>query len=254
MGGTPAAGGSCGSVRAEATVRRRGAARPASHRASSTGGYPARRRVAVRVAARRLRHVQWAPTGRTGRGAARGGSMKAAVRDRYGTTDVVRVEEVERPTPVGGPGARPGRRRLGQPRATSTASGRSPRSPACSWACVDRGSAASAWTARAWSRRSVRTRPASRSATGSSRDLFSFGAGSFAEYACAPERAFLADPGRPVVRGRLDPAPRRGPRGAGAAAGATDARSGRATGCWSTARPATSARSRSRSRRRGAPT
>ena len=48
-------------------------------------------------------------------------------------------------------------------------------------------------------------------------DLFSLGQGAFAEYVCAPERAFAADPGRDVVRGRGDAAALGDPRRPGAA-------------------------------------
>ena len=119
--------------------------------------------------------------------------MKAAVRDRYGTTDVVRVDEVERPTPVGdqvlvrvvaasvnradldGLGPKPAFARLFMGL-------RRPRHRGIGLDCAGVVEAVGPDV----SRFKVGDRVFA--------DLFSFGAGAFAEYACAPERAFLAIP------------------------------------------------------------
>jgi NADPH:quinone reductase-like Zn-dependent oxidoreductase len=119
--------------------------------------------------------------------------MKAAVRDRYGTTDVVRVDEVDRPSPVGdqllirvvaasvnradldGLGPKPAFARLFM-------GVRRPRQHGVGLDCAGVVEAVGP--------------DASRFKVGDRvfADLFSFGAGSFAEYVSAPERAFLPIP------------------------------------------------------------
>jgi NADPH:quinone reductase-like Zn-dependent oxidoreductase len=119
--------------------------------------------------------------------------MKAAVRDRYGPPDVVRVEEVERPVPVvdqvlvrvhaasvnradlDGLGPKPGFLRL-------FAGLRAPRNQRVG---ID-----VAGVVEAVGPTVTRLQPGDRVFA----DLFSFGQGAFAEYACAREKAFQPIP------------------------------------------------------------
>ena len=119
--------------------------------------------------------------------------MKAAVRDRYGPPEVVRVEEVPTPVPVGDQVlVRVGAASVNRadldglyPRwqFTRTFSGlRAPRERALG---LD-----AAGTVEAIGPDVTRFRPGDRVFG----DLFSFGMGAFAEYVCAPESAFAALP------------------------------------------------------------
>jgi NADPH:quinone reductase-like Zn-dependent oxidoreductase len=119
--------------------------------------------------------------------------MKAAVRDQYGTVDVVHVEDIERPVPVDdqvlvrvvaasvnradldGLGPKPAFARLFM----------GVRAPRARRLGVD-----VAGVVEAVGPATARFRPGDRVYA----DMFSFGAGSFAEFVCAPERAFLAIP------------------------------------------------------------
>jgi NADPH:quinone reductase-like Zn-dependent oxidoreductase len=119
--------------------------------------------------------------------------MKAAFQDRYGTADVVEVREVERPAPAAGEvlvrihaasvnradldglGPKPGFARL-------FFGLRAPRDPRIG---LD-----AAGVVEAVGEGVTRFRPGDRVFA----DLFSYGAGAFAEYACARETAFLKIP------------------------------------------------------------
>jgi NADPH:quinone reductase-like Zn-dependent oxidoreductase len=119
--------------------------------------------------------------------------MKAAFQDRYGTADVVEVREVERPAPAAGEvlvrihaasvnradldglGPKPGFARL-------FFGLRAPRDPRIG---LD-----AAGAVEAVGEGVTRFRPGDRVFA----DLFSYGAGAFAEYACARETAFLKIP------------------------------------------------------------
>lgn len=119
--------------------------------------------------------------------------MKAALRDRYGPPDVVRVEDVERPSPVGD-------QVLVRVRAASVnradLDGLYPR-----WAFVRLFSGVRAPRVRSLGLDvagvvesvgpdATRFRPGDRVFA----DLFSYGQGAFAEYACASEKAFSSMP------------------------------------------------------------
>jgi NADPH:quinone reductase-like Zn-dependent oxidoreductase len=119
--------------------------------------------------------------------------MKAAVRDRYGTPDVVRIEEIEQPTPtqdqvlvrvhaasvnradLDGISPRPGFVRL-------FLGLRAPRE--------HRIGLDVAGVVEAVGPDATRLRPGDQVFA----DLFSYGAGAFAEYVCAPEKAFQPMP------------------------------------------------------------
>jgi NADPH:quinone reductase-like Zn-dependent oxidoreductase len=119
--------------------------------------------------------------------------MKAGVRYRYGTPDVVRIEEVEKPTPTAdqllvrvqaaavnradldGISPRPGFVRL-------FVGLRAPRDPRLGLDV--------AGVVEAVGPQVTRFRPGDEVFA----DLFSYGAGAFAEYACAPENAFQSMP------------------------------------------------------------
>jgi NADPH:quinone reductase-like Zn-dependent oxidoreductase len=119
--------------------------------------------------------------------------MKAAVQDRYGTVDVVRLTDVERPVPsdnqvlvrvhaasvnradLDGLGPRPAFARL-------FVGLRAPRNQRIG---ID-----VAGVVESVGPNATRFKPGDRVFS----DLFSFGQGTFAEYVCAPERAFLSIP------------------------------------------------------------
>ena len=119
--------------------------------------------------------------------------MKAAVRDRYGSVDVVRIEEIQRPQPVGdellvrveaasvnradldGLAPKPGFARLFM----------GVRTPRTRKLGVD-----VAGVVEATGPGATRFKPGDRVFG----DMFSFGSGSFAEYVCAAERAFQPIP------------------------------------------------------------
>ena len=139
--------------------------------------------------------------------------MKAAVRDRYGSTDVVRIEEVERRSP----GDRSSSASRPRPvnRADLDALGPSPPWPGCSWAFGVRGATASGWTS-----------PVVVEAVGTERHpLPEQGDRVFADlyvldrhlcgYVCAPRAGLPGDPRRPVVPASRRPPARRDARDAG---------------------------------------
>jgi NADPH:quinone reductase-like Zn-dependent oxidoreductase len=121
--------------------------------------------------------------------------MKAAVREGYGTLDIVRVDEVEQPAPTAdqvlvrvraasvnrgdldGLGPRPGFARLFM-------GIRAPR--------ITRMGLDAAGEVEAVGPSVTRFRPGDRVFS----DLFNYGTGAFAEYVCAPERAFAQIPDR----------------------------------------------------------
>jgi NADPH:quinone reductase-like Zn-dependent oxidoreductase len=119
--------------------------------------------------------------------------VKAAIRDRYGPPDVVRVEEVPTPAPVGDQvlvrvrAASVNRADLDAlyPRWQFTRVFSGIRAPRVRGVGLD-----AAGIVEAVGPDVTRFKPGDR-AFG---DLFSFGQGAFAEYACAPERAFAAMP------------------------------------------------------------
>jgi len=119
--------------------------------------------------------------------------MRAAVRDRYGPPEVVRVEEIDTPTPVGDQvlvrvrAASVNRADLDglYPRWQFTRLFTGVRAPRVHRLGLD-----AAGVVEAVGPEATRFAPADRVFT----DLSVFGQGAFAEYVCAPERAFAAVP------------------------------------------------------------
>ena len=154
--------------------------------------------------------------------------MQAAVRDRYGSPDVVEVREVDRPTPVDD-------EVLVRVRAASVnradLDGITPRP---SFVRLFIGLRAPrdhrlgldvAGVVESVGPDVTRFRPGD----GVFADLFAFGQGAFAEYVCAPERAFAPIPAGHVVRGGGRPSRTRRSSRSRACGSATAGRSGPAT-------------------------
>ena len=155
--------------------------------------------------------------------------MRAALRDRYGPPDVVELREVERPVPADDQVLVRVRSRRPSTGPTSTASHPSPafvrlfiglRAPRNHRLGLD-----VAGVVEAVGPAVTRFQPGD----GVFADLYPYGMGAFAEYACAPEKAFEPIPDGDVVRGRGHASALGDPRDPGPAARATAERPGRAT-------------------------
>ena len=171
----------------------------------------------------------------------RGTPVRAAVYDRYGPPDVLRIDDVPVPSPAAGTGAGQGRRDVGQPAATGSPCADRPR-----YARIGGLRSPGAPDARLGHRR-VGSRPSARASRGSGPATRCTATtwrcmGGFAEYAVAAESALAHKPaGLTFAAGVDDPAGRARSRCRAPSAPPPGA------GCWSTAAAAGPGRSRSSS-------